>query len=86
MNKDYYLRLRKRYLPSKLNLLFILESPPVSGKYFYDETGATTEPLFRGIMKLLNYKPTPIKNKIADRANPDVMDTMIPKLDGAHPL
>ena len=55
MNRDYYLRLRKRYLPSKLNLLFILESPPVSGKYFYDETGKTTEPLFSAMMKILYY-------------------------------
>lgn len=57
MNRDYYLRLRKKYLPIKLNLLFILESPPVSGKYFYDETGKTTEPLFRAFMKILSYNP-----------------------------
>ena len=62
MNRDYYLRLRKRYLPSKLNLLFILESPPVSGKYFYDETGKTTEPFFRAFMKLLSYSPTDKKD------------------------
>ena len=58
MNRDYYLRLRKRYLPSKLNLLFILESPPVSGNYFYDEIGKTTEPLFSAFMKFLNYSPS----------------------------
>jgi len=62
MNRDYYLRLRKKYLPSKLNLLFILESPPVSGKYFYDETGKTTEPLFRAMMKFLSYRPTDKKD------------------------
>lgn len=55
MNRDNYLQLRNRYLPSKLNLLFILESPPVSGNYFYDETGKTTEPLFSTFMKFLNY-------------------------------
>ncbi len=62
MNRDHYLRLRKRYLPSKLNLLFILESPPVSGNYFYDETGKTTEPLFSAFMKFLNYSPSDKKD------------------------
>ena len=62
MNRDYYLKLRKRYLPSKLNLLFILESPPVSGNYFYDETGKTTDPFFRAFMKLLSYSPTDKKD------------------------
>jgi hypothetical protein len=57
-NRDYYLRLRSRYLPSKLNLIFILESPPVSGKYFYDKTGKITEPLFSAFMKFLNYSPS----------------------------
>ncbi len=62
MNKDYYLRIRKKYLPSKLNLLFILESPPVSGNYFYDETGKSTEPLFSAFMKFLSYSPTDKKD------------------------
>jgi len=62
MNKDYYLRIRKKYLPSKLNLLFILESPPVSGNYFYDETGKSTEPLFSAFMKFLSYNPTDKKD------------------------
>jgi hypothetical protein len=61
-HRDYYLGLRNRYLPSKLNLLFILESPPVSGKYFYDETGKITEPLFSAFMKLLSYRPTDKKD------------------------
>ena len=62
MNRDYYLRLRNRYLPSKLNLLFILESPPVSGNYFYDETGKPTDPFFSSFMKLLSYNPTDKKD------------------------
>jgi len=62
MNREYYIKLRKRYLPSKLNLIFLLESPPVSGKYFYDETGKTTDPFFRAFMKLLSYSPTDKKD------------------------
>ena len=58
MNRDFYLKLRNRYLPSKLNLIFLLESPPVSGKYFYDESGKTTEPLFSAFMKFSNYSPS----------------------------
>ena len=62
MNKRYYLNLRNKYHPKELNLIFILESPPVSGKYFYDETGKTTEPLFSGMMKLLGYSPADKKD------------------------
>ena len=62
MNKEYYLNLRNKYLPEKLNLIFILESPPASGKYFYDETGKTSEPLFNELMKAFNYKPVDKKD------------------------
>jgi hypothetical protein len=58
MNRDFYLNQRNNYHPDKLNLIFLLESPPVSGKYFYDETGKTTEPLFSAFMKFLNYSPS----------------------------
>ena len=60
MYKEYYHNLRNRYLPKTLKLIFILESPPASGKYFYDETGYTSEPLFNELMKALQYRP---KNK-----------------------
>lgn len=62
LNKEYYLKLRNKYLPEKLKLIFVLESPPASGKYFYDETGKTSEPLFNELMKLLNYKPADKKD------------------------
>lgn len=58
MSKDYYIQLRDKYHPDALKLIFLLESPPVSGKYFYDDQGKTTEPLFSAIMKLLRYKPS----------------------------
>lgn len=62
MDKEYYLKLRNKYLPAILRLIFILESPPASGKYFYDETGSTTEPLFNEMMKALHYKPVDKKD------------------------
>jgi len=44
MEKEYYLKLRNKYLPENLRIIFIAESPPASGRYFYDETGSTSEP------------------------------------------
>jgi len=62
MEKEYYLKLRNKYLPENLRIIFIAESPPASGKYFYDETGSTSEPLFKGMMKALHYKPVTKKD------------------------
>ncbi|MBU1170881.1 MAG: hypothetical protein KKD44_15080 [Proteobacteria bacterium] len=62
MDKDNYLKLRNKYLPEALKLIFILESPPASGKYFYNETGKTTEPLFNEMMKTFHYKPADKKD------------------------
>jgi hypothetical protein len=53
MDKDYYLRLRNRFRPSKLQVILFAESPPASGKYFYDENGSVGEPLFRALMNFL---------------------------------
>lgn len=60
MNQQYYRNLRNKYNPNNLRIVFILESPPVSGKFFYNEGGSIKEPLFSAMMKLLNYNP---KNK-----------------------
>jgi hypothetical protein len=57
MDEEYYISLRNKYFPKKMKIVFILESPPVSGKYFYDENGRTTEPLFSAMMKLLIFRP-----------------------------
>lgn len=56
MNSEYYHRHRNKYLPDDLKYIFILESPPVSGLYFYDENGKTSEPLFMEMMKLFGIK------------------------------
>ena len=56
-DKNYYLNLRNSNLPDCLKIVFILESPPASGKYFYDEDGSLSEPLFAAMMKLLNLDP-----------------------------
>ena len=46
-----YLRFRNSYLPRHQKLIFILESPPKSGLYFYRPDGLVSEPLFRAMMK-----------------------------------
>ena len=58
MNRDQYLAMRQDYVPDRLRLIFLCESPPQSGKYFYDVTGEVGEPLFRAMMlDVLKCKP-----------------------------
>jgi len=58
-DREYYLGLRARYLPRDIRLIIVAESPPVSGKYFYDPAGRPTEPLFRALMRdVLGITPT----------------------------
>jgi hypothetical protein len=55
--KSHYLQLRTNYQPAKIKLVFLLESPPASGKYFYDPQGKTTEPFFAALMRLIGQNP-----------------------------
>jgi hypothetical protein len=52
--RDEYLRLRRAFEPSTPRLIIVAESPPASGRYFYDPNGLVTEPLFSALMKQLN--------------------------------
>jgi hypothetical protein len=54
--RDYH-DLRRQYLPEDIKLAVIAESPPVSGLYFYDPTGKSTEPLFAALMRQLHVYP-----------------------------
>ncbi len=56
--RSEYLDLRHRYEPRSVKLVVIAESPPASGLYFYDPTGAPSEPLFAALMKQLRLSPT----------------------------
>ncbi|MDH3890184.1 MAG: hypothetical protein OEV49_03800 [candidate division Zixibacteria bacterium] len=49
--RAYYHKLRAVYTPRRPKLVIIAESPPASGKYFYDLTGRVTEPLLRAVMR-----------------------------------
>ena len=55
--RDEYLALRGRYEPARVELVIVAESPPASGRYFYDPTGAITEPLFSALMKKVGVSP-----------------------------
>ena len=52
-----YRKLRDEYTPETIQAVFVLESPPRSGKYFYDAGGETTECLFRALMDVIGYTP-----------------------------
>ena len=60
----YYLRLRRAYTPERVKLAIIAESPPASGKYFYDHKGAVTEPLFAALMKYVGFQDDRPRTKV----------------------
>jgi|SRR5579872_116046 len=57
-NRDYYLHLRQRYEPNAITLAVVAESPPASGKYFYDASGSVKEPLFSALMHQIGISPS----------------------------
>ena len=52
-----YLEYRNKYKPENILAIFVLESPPKSGKYFYNNEGDISEPLFKAMMKLIGFEP-----------------------------
>lgn len=56
--RDYYLHLRAGYAPENIKLVVVAESPPASGKYFYDPTGSANEPLFAALMIQIRFRPS----------------------------
>lgn len=51
------LKLREKYTPSNIKVIFILESPPQGHGFVYDPSGHTGEVLFRAFMRIMNVKP-----------------------------
>jgi hypothetical protein len=58
MSRDHYIALRRRYQPERVRLIIVDESPPASGKYFYNPMGALSEPLFAALMRPLGLSPS----------------------------
>jgi hypothetical protein len=57
VKRNEYLKFRHRYEPASIRLIVIAESPPASGLYFYNPTGALGEPLFAALMRQLRLSP-----------------------------
>ena len=57
IDASYYQALREPFTPEEVKMVLLFESPPASGKYFYDPDGKMTEPLYSAIMKLFNWQP-----------------------------
>jgi hypothetical protein len=58
LSRAKYLRLRAPYVPEHRKIVFVLESPPKSGLYFYNPEGKVSEPLFSAMMKdVIGIKP-----------------------------
>ena len=64
--RDEYHEMRRCFLPGTIRLVIVAESPPISGLYFYDVTGKSTEPLFSALMKQLPFSPTSKENGLKE--------------------
>jgi len=64
-SKRFYLDLRARHRPGTVKFLFVLESPPTSGNFFYDPTGRVTEPLFSAMMKIIGHEASSKEDGLA---------------------
>jgi hypothetical protein len=60
--RNEYLTFRGRYEPENITLVVIAESPPASGRYFYNPAGRSSEPLFAAMMGQLGLSPTTKKD------------------------
>jgi hypothetical protein len=58
MQRSEYLLLRHKFEPASVKLAIVAESPPASGKYFYNPAGDASEPLFAALMSQLGFAPT----------------------------
>ena len=57
MRRSDYLSFRRKFEPASVKLVIVAESPPASGKYFYNPAGVVTEHLFTALMKQLGVQP-----------------------------
>jgi hypothetical protein len=66
LKRSQYLSLRRCYEPKNISLVVIAESPPASGRYFYNLAGAVTEPLFAALMRQLGLSPVTKKDGLRE--------------------
>jgi hypothetical protein len=58
MQRSEYLALRRKFTPATIKLVIIAESPPISGKYFYNPAGSVGEPLYAALMRHIPFTST----------------------------
>jgi hypothetical protein len=58
MQRIEYLALRRKFVPARIKLVIVAESPPISGKYFYNPAGSVGEPLYAALMRHIPFAPT----------------------------
>ena len=49
--------MRQTFVPERVSLVFVLESPPLNHGFVYDARGRTSEVLFRAFMRLIGASP-----------------------------
>lgn len=59
LTRTQYQSFRAHYLPADRKIVFVLESPPKSGLYFYNPEGRVSEPLFSAMMTCLSSNLSP---------------------------
>jgi len=65
-----YLSFRERYLPARRKVIFVLESPPKSGLYFYKPDESVSETLLSAMIKdVLEIKPHTKKQGLGEFAS-----------------
>jgi hypothetical protein len=64
--RSEYLAFRRSFEPESIRLAIVAESPPASGKYFYNPTGSLSEPLFTALMKQLGFSPTTMEGGLRE--------------------
>jgi hypothetical protein len=57
LSRSDYPSFRRQFEPQDVRLVIVAESPPASGKYFYNPKGVISEPLFAALMNQLGYIP-----------------------------
>ena len=66
MVREKYFSIRRDFEPPSVRLAIVAESPPASGKYFYDPEGRVSEPLFAALMSQLCFAPTSKKSGLLE--------------------
>jgi hypothetical protein len=64
--RSEYLSFRSKFEPATVKLVIVAESPPASGKYFYNPAGAVSEPLFAAVMQQLGHAPDSKENGLRE--------------------